>query len=164
MISYLNDPIFTNARLYRDIATEALSASEAAFFQKSRPKDDGSPGRVIAFDPEHRSFKQSMIAIVFAGMYMEARLWLFGCNRLGAAKYKPVDQLPLEQRLAALGIDDKTLEVDLKNYREARRALVHEKSVPLSMDASPIRIAQAEAAKAVQLMYRIEAALTEREP
>jgi len=52
MSSYLNDPIFTNARLYRDIATEALAASEIAFAQKSRPKDDGSPGHVIAYDPE----------------------------------------------------------------------------------------------------------------
>lgn len=163
MSSFPNDPIFTNSRLYRDIATEALSASEAAFVEKSRPKDDGSPGHVIAYDPECRSFKQSMIAIVFAGMYMEARLWLFGCSLLGAAKYKPVDKQPLEQRLAALEIDDQTLEVDLKNYREARRSLVHEKSVPLSVDTSPARIAQAEAVKAVQLMYRIEQALTERE-
>jgi hypothetical protein len=163
MSSFPNDPIFTNSRLYRDIATEALSASEDAFVQKSRPKDDSSPGHVIAYDPEYRSFKQSMIAIVFAGMYMEARLWLFGCSLLGAAKYRQVDQQPLEQRLAALGIDDQTLEVDLKNYREVRRSLVDEKSVPLSVDTSPTRIAQAEAVKAVQLMYRIEQALTEKE-
>ena len=38
MSSFPNDSIFTNSRLYRDIATEALSASEAAFVQKSRPQ------------------------------------------------------------------------------------------------------------------------------
>lgn len=103
-----------------------------------------------------------MIAIVFAGMYIEAKLWLFGCSLLGTSKYKPIDKQLLEQRVAALGIADQMLQADLKAYREARNALVHEKPVPLSMDKSPIRIAQTEAAKAVQLMYRVEKALAKR--
>lgn len=50
-----------------------------------------------------------------------------------------------------------------KNYREVRKELVHEKPVPLSMDKSPICVAQEEAARAVRLMHRIiDEALAER--
>jgi hypothetical protein len=148
--------------LYRDVAMEALVASEAEVDKHRRPREDGSPGHVITYDPGHTSFKQSMIAIVFAGMYMESQLWLFGCNLLGATEYKPIDKLPLDQRVSALGITDTELQADLKHYREVRKELVHEKPVPLSTDRSPIRVAQEQAAKAVGLMHRIDEALAER--
>ena len=141
---------------------EAFVASAAEVDKRRRPRDDGSPGHVITYDPVHTSFKQSMIAIVFAGMYMESQLWLFGCNVLGATEYKRIDKLPLDQRVSKLGITDTALQADLKNYREVRKELVHEKPVPLSMDRSPIRVAQEEAAKAVQLMHRLDEALAER--
>lgn len=154
-------PIFSNSRIYRDIAVEALSASESAFSEGSRPKDDGSSGRVLVYDPEHRSFKQSMIAVVFAGMYIEARLWLHGSSRLGIAKYRSIDRQPLEDRLLALGVSDALLWDDLKDYRESRKSLVHEKPVPLSMDISPTRVAQTEAVKAVALMGRVDRAIAD---
>ena len=102
-----------------------------------------------------------MIAIVFAGMYIEARLWLHGCSRLDMAKYRAIDKHPLEERLPALGLSDAMLRDDLKKYRESRKSLVHEKPVPLSMEASPTRVAQTEAAKAVALMERVDRALAD---
>ncbi len=162
MSSFPDDPIFSNSRVYHDIAVEALTASESASTAGSRPKGDGSPGRVLAYDPERRSFKQSMIAIVFAGMYIEAQLWLHGCGRLGIAKYRSIDKQPLEERLPVLGVSNQTLRDDLKKYRESRKSLVHEKPVPISMDESPTRIAQTEAAKAVALMERVDRALADR--
>jgi len=161
MTNFPADPIFSDSRIYRDIAVEALSASESAFSAGSRPKEDGSSGRVLAYDPEHRSFKQSMIAIVFAGLYIEARLWLHGCSRLGIAKYRSIDRRPLEDRLPALGVSDAMLRDDLKEYRESRKSLVHEKPVPLSMETSPTRVAQTEAAKAMALMDRVDRALAD---
>ena len=92
----------------------------------------------------------------------DARLWLSGCSLMGAPKYKPIDKQPLEERLPALGVFDRALHADLADFRQARKSLVHEKPVPLSMDTSPTRTAQAEAAKAVALMYRVEEALEER--
>lgn len=156
------DPIFTNSQLYRDIAKESLLATTTEANKRRRLKTDGSSGHIITYDPEHRSFKQSMIAIVFAGMYIEAQLWLSGCNILGRTKYKLIDKQPLEQRVVALGIIDKSLLADLKAYREMRKALVHEKPIPASMETSPTWIAQTEAVKAIQLMDRLEKALAER--
>jgi hypothetical protein len=94
-------------------------------------------------------------------MYIEARLWLHGCSRLGIAKYRSIDRQPLEDRLPALGVSDTMLRDDLKEYRESRKSLVHEKPVPLSMETSPTRVAQTEAAKAMALMDRVDRALAE---
>ncbi len=154
-----NDPIFTNSSVYHAIAVQAMAASESAFRENSRPKADGSPGYVMTLDPERRSFKQSMIAIVFSGMYIEAQLWLHGCRLLGVDKYGKIDKQPLEMRLQPLGISDQKLQDDLKAFRESRKALVHEKPVPFSTDTSPIRTAQTEAAKAVALMELVDNAL-----
>jgi hypothetical protein len=156
-----DDPILTNADVYREIAVESLRSAEFALDAHKRRKENGSPGFVLSYDPARTSFKHSMIAIVFAGMCIEARLWLYGSQRLGVAEYTPIDRLPLEQRLAALGIVDEALEADVKTFRLARKDLVHEKAVPLSLDQSPARIVQKEAATAVNLIFRVERALAE---
>ena len=153
------DPIFTNVAAYREIAAEALRESEAFFEAHRRPKGDGSGGHILSVDPDRQSFKQSLIAIAFTGMFIEAALWLYGCRKLGIDKYRPVDGKPLEKRLRDLGIDDKDLETKLKDYRETRKDLVHEKAVPLSLDRTPVRHAQKEAKKSVELMLQVETLL-----
>lgn len=153
------DPIITNAYVFRDIAAESLQASEALTEAHRRPKEDGTPGYILSSDAGRRSFKLSLIAIVFAGMFIEASLWLYGSEKLGADQYKPIDRRELEKRLRALGIEDADLEAKLRAYREVRRELVHEKALPFSSDPTPIRVAQKEARKAVELMFRVESAL-----
>ena len=150
-----DDPIFSNARVYEQIAVEALDRAQSSLAAHRQPKEDGSEGYVLTGDPTRASFKDSMIAMVFAGMTMEARLWLHGCDRLGDAQYKPIDAKALELRLVPLGIHDVGLADDMKAFRLARKALVHEKALPLSRDRSPILVAQDEAAKAVVLMMRL---------
>ena len=153
--------IVTNSRVYRQIAEEALQSAIAEMSTHRSPRDDGQPRQVIRYDPEQRSFKQSMVAVVFAGMYIESRLWIVGCQLLGRDAYRRLDQKAIEERLRPLGIDDASLIADCKAYRESRKDLVHEKAVPIHEDRSPLRVAQDEAKMAVQLMIRVDEALKE---
>lgn len=153
------DPMFTNIVAYREIAAESLRESEAFFEANRRPRDDGSGGHVLTVDPDRQSLKHSFIAIAFAGMYIEAALWLYGSKKLGVKEYTPIDFGKLEKRVAPLGINDKDLEAKLKDYREMRKELVHEKAVPFSQDTTPTRYAQKEAKKSVELMLQVETLL-----
>ena len=159
MTSLPADPTFTNFGLYREIALEALEMSQRELDAHRRPRDEGSGGHIMSFDPHSASFKQAMVAIVFAGMFMEALLWIQGTRKLGVDAYRPVDKKALEERAQALGITDADLIADLKAYREVRKELVHEKAVPFSQDKSPTRVAQVEARKAADVMERLAAAL-----
>jgi hypothetical protein len=153
------DPTFTNIGLYREIALEALEISRGQLEERRRPRGSGSGGHVKTFDPHSRSFKQAMVCIVFAGMFMEGLLWLRGSRKLGVDAYRPIDKKALEERAQAVGITDEELLAELGSYRQVRKELVHEKAVPFSQDKSPLRVAQVEAKKAVDLMERLEAAL-----
>ena len=145
--------------MYREIAAESLRESEEFFEAHRRPRDDGSGGHVITVDPDRQSLKHSFIAIAFAGMYIEAALWLYGSRKLGVDKYRPIDRLELEKRLPPLGVNDKDLEAKLKDYRETRKDMVHEKAVPFSQVTTPTRYGQKEAKKSVELMLRVETLL-----
>ena len=66
--------VVTNVSTYRAIATEAFEAMRGLVESGRWPKEDGSPGWILKFDPDQKSFKQAMIAIVFTGMWLEALL------------------------------------------------------------------------------------------
>src|SRR5689334_9733852 len=82
--------ILTNIDVYRAIALEALQRAEESGAAHRRPMPDGHAGSILTPDPTRTSFKQSMIAIVFAGMYLEALLHIIGTKRLGRATYKKI--------------------------------------------------------------------------
>ena len=149
----------SHAAIFRQLAEESLAAAEAEHSLRIDELEGERSGVVIRFDPEWRSFKHAIVAIVFAGMYIESRLWVVGCHRLGADQYRRVDRQPLEERIKALGITDERLVMDCRRYREARKGLVHEKPLPVELDRSPLRIAQDEASFAVTLMSRVDSEL-----
>ena len=149
--------MITNVRIYRQIAleSEVISAEEVRTRRRPIP---GQPGRSeLIPDPDRRGFKHAMIAIVFAGMYIEAALHLVALERLPEDELKRTDHLRLEKRVEALGVSDPNLLVACKEYREARRSLVHEKAGSLP-DSQQMRVAQDEARAAVELVHRIDAA------
>jgi hypothetical protein len=121
------------------------------------PKRDGKPGYILAFDPERKSFKQSLIAIAFAGMYLEALLGIFGNARLGKTLYKKIDrQTTYEEKLRMLGVFDPNVLASCKRFREARNDLMHEKAVGLNgLKPVDIRIAQEEAVLGVEFVKSI---------
>jgi hypothetical protein len=162
--------VLTNSQLYRDIAIESWRQSQVALDAHRQPKSEGSGGYVSRRDPTFASFKQAMIAIVFAGMYLEARLWVVGSARVGTVAYKTTDKKALEERVTHLGITDSALIADLKEYREARKDLVHEKTPHFVgaeedgflVSTQPVSIVAAQdlARRAVDLKCRVDDALS----
>jgi hypothetical protein len=67
-------PLFSNIEFYEAIAKEALATVHELDAKERHPKPDESSGHVITWDPERRSFKNSLIAIAFASMWLEALL------------------------------------------------------------------------------------------
>jgi hypothetical protein len=152
--------LLTNAHVYRAIAEEALAEAVRLDAGGKRPKPDGSPGFVIQFDPERKSFKQSLIAIAFSGIYLEALLFVHGTFRMGADWEKKFDRKLYEEKLAALGITDTELLASAKRLREVRNDLVHEKARPLDNAAlSNNYWAQAEASTSLAFIKAIAALL-----
>jgi hypothetical protein len=62
--------MITNVDIYFTIAAEAQAEAERLENVARRPNPDG--GFIITYDPERNSFKNSLIAITFAGIYLEA--------------------------------------------------------------------------------------------
>src|SRR5690348_5622017 len=102
--------MISNVEIYLSVAEEALAESQRLAAEARSPRPDGENGHVIAWDPERKSFKQSLIAIAFSGMYLEAMLYLVGVSRLGKTHYlDQVDKRKYEFKLSALGITDVAL-------------------------------------------------------
>jgi hypothetical protein len=150
--------VMTNVRVYLAIAEDAAAESKRLLEEGRTPKPDGQPGYVVTHDPERRSFKQSFIAIAFAGMYLEALLALVGRERLGPELYKKVDRAhtTYEEKLRLLGVSDPDILAGCKRFREARNDLMHEKPVDLeSLDRGEWRTAQDEASFGIETVRAI---------
>lgn len=148
--------IFTNVSTYRAIAIEAFETMRDLVVSGRRPKEDGSPGWILQFDPNQKCFKQAMIAIVFTGMWLEALLHLLIVRDHGEEKFREVDYKPYEEKLRLIGIDDKSILESAARFRVARKALVHEKA---HFDTGETQTAQDEARNAYQLLLAIDTAL-----
>jgi len=67
---------YTNVSIYEKIVYESFSDMNSILEEGRTPKEDGRDGYIIKYDPSQRSFKQSMIVVVFAGMWLEAKFHL----------------------------------------------------------------------------------------
>ncbi len=144
--------MFTNLNVYLAIAEEAHEEACRLYAAGRRRKPDGSPGHIVTYDPSQSSFKHSLIAIIFAGTYLEALLYLEGNARLGKAAYGKIDRKTYEAKLEALGVKDKTLLSECEAFRTIRNDLVHEKA----HEPSLIRAAQDEAMLALSLIRKVK--------
>lgn len=143
----------SNLHIYLAIAKDSLAESDRIRAMQTRPKPNGEKGSIITYDPEHKSFKHSLVAIVFAGIYLEALLYIKGVKRLGKTAYDKIDRKIYEDKLMALGITDPQLLALCKRFRIARKELVHEKAFQQS--ESKLWGAQDEARKAINLIDRL---------
>ena len=141
----------SNLHIYLAIAKDSLAKSDRTGAAQTRPKPNGEKGSIITYDPKHRSFKYSLVAIAFAGIYLEALLYIKGVKRLGKAAYDKIDRKIYEDKLKALGITDPELLALCKRFRIARKELVHEKA----FQQSELWGAQVEARKAINLIDRV---------
>lgn len=146
----------TNAAVYQAIADEAYQQMVHSIETGRRPKEDGSPGWIVTYDPSQTSFKQAMICIVFTGMWLEAKMHLRIVKAHGKDRFKEVDFKSYEEKLKLLGITDEVLLHSVSEFRESRRTLVHEKA---HFDDGQVRWAQKEAEKAHGLLVALAALL-----
>jgi hypothetical protein len=147
--------MLSNANVYLAIAEDALAESKRLDEAARIPKRDGQPGFTLTYDPGQTSFKQSLIAIVFAVVYLEAVLYMVGVHQLGKDEYMKL-KWKNGEKLRALGITDAETLATCQRIREARNDLVHEKAIePLAIDGIAFRTAQREAEIAVSFVKSI---------
>jgi hypothetical protein len=143
----------SNASVYRSIAEEANAEAQRLWGEARTPKPDGSTGYVIAYDPTRRSFKQSLVAIAFSGIYIEALLYLKGTEVMGNTWKNKWDESTYEEKFKALGITDTSFLALAERLRRSRRDLAHEKAVPVEkLQAGERRWAHEEAEFAVNFI------------
>lgn len=147
--------IITNVFVYKSIAEDAyIQAVETE--KKSRTTRLDNSGYVLRYDPEHTSFKSSIITVVFAGMWLEALTHLLIVRGHGEKKYREYDRKSYEDKLRLLGVEDEELLLLVGQLRATRRELIHEKA---HFDIRTIKIAQKEAELAIKVIRKIEAEL-----
>lgn len=144
--------VFTNIAIYKAIADEAHQAVVQLMEAGRRPKPDGSPGWIIIYDPNQTSFKQSMVSIVFTGMWLEALMHLLIVKKYGKDKFKEYDRRSYEEKLQLLGCRNKELLHRVSRFRNIRKLLVHEKA---HFDEGEIKRAQDEAKNAHEMRVAI---------
>jgi len=146
----------SNALIYKLISEEAYGKMVEASKKGRRPKYDGTEGFILTFDPSHTSFKQSMIVVVFTGMWLEAVLHQLIVSNHGEKTFKKYDFKPYRDKLILLGVTDEALLNDVVDFKATRKEIVHEKAY---FDSGEIRIAQTEAELAHSIMERISSEL-----
>ena len=137
----------TNLHIFLSIAKEAQANAETLLRSRQRPKSGDTSGFIISPDPTQGSFKDSLVAIVFAGVYLEALLHIEGTKTLGT-KYD--DFWKYETKLKKLGASSDLIEAG-RQFREVRNAVIHEKS----SERSELRIAQNEARQAITFVEQV---------
>jgi len=144
--------VITNISIYKAIAEEAYQNMVEMMNAGRRPKPDGSTGWIITFDPKQTSFKQSMISIVFTGIWLEALMHLLIVRKFGKNKFKEYDFKSYEDKLQLLGCSDQELLERVSRFRNTRKSLVHEKA---HFDDGEIKRAQVEAENANTMLIAI---------
>jgi hypothetical protein len=119
--------LMTNANVYLAIAEDAQAESERLAKLARRPKPDGEPGVIVTYDPDQKSFKSSLITIVFSTMHLEALLYIIGTKKFGSVKYnKEHDRKCLEDKLPLF---DLTANVFYAAQDEAKHAIALVKTI-----------------------------------
>ncbi len=149
----MNQFALSNVATYKAIALDAHKEMHERINSGRRLKDDGSPGWIITFDAERRSFKKAMIAIVFTGMWLEALLHLLIVRDHGIEKFKEFDFKSYADKMRLLGCSDQRFLDAAEKFRQCRKELVHEKA---HFDTSEIKTAQDEADNAHQLLLAVD--------
>ena len=155
-------PTISNLDVYLAIATEALVRSQELDAAQTRPMPDGQPGQIITCDPSRGSFKNSLTAIVFAGVYLDALLYVARRNQRSIPA-KKLDRPTKKGRgryevgLAHLGITDPELVEGCRRLNEVRDGIVHERALELGPDlgGEKMHSAQREAEHALMIVRRV---------
>ena len=150
-----NSFIHTNVRVFYKIAQEAYVMMSEDINSRRRKKPGNEPGYIITYDPNQTSFKNAFIVIVFSGVFLESILHLLIVKQKGIKAFEENDRkLNYESKFKLLGCDDESIMDLCKNFRAARREVVHEKA---HLDSESFRNAQKEAKSAIELVNKVVA-------
>ena len=146
--------VHTNVSVFYKIVQESYRAMNRDLNSSRRPKPNGRPGYINTFDPEQKSFKHALIAVVFCGVFLESLFHLLIVRRHGVEVFKKYDHKPYEEKLGLLGCSDQSIVNLCKKYRRARREAVHEKAY---LNKNYFPVAQKEAKSAIALIDKVVA-------
>src|SRR4030042_6066014 len=145
--------IHTNAKVFYKIAQEAYIEMKEAYNSNRKPISGDSPGWIITYDPNQKSFKKALITIVFCGICLEAILHQLIVEFKGIEFYtKKVDSEIYENKLNLLGCNDMSIIERCKHLRRARKDIIHEKA---HLKDDGILFAQTEAQKSIEILNSI---------
>lgn len=156
----MGDIIITNVAVYREVVEESYASMQETMLKQCRPKANGEPGLIKTYDPSRKSFKQAMICIVFAGMWVEAELHIQLGWRRGKDVAKETDRKTWEEKLRSLGVCDEDLLEKVCEFRKSREDLVHEKAF---FTQNYFSAAQDRAELAHRVVCLVEAVFTTRD-
>jgi len=110
------------ANTYLAIAQDALAEATFQFDRNVRMTSRGR--RIISTDPAHRSFKASLVTIVFVGMYVDSLLYAEGRARFGRSDK---DDDTYERKLRRMKAPPELVEA-AKQFRKVRNKVVPRKA------------------------------------
>lgn len=137
----------TNVNVFKRIADEAYEEMTRAMNAGRRPKEDGT-GFLLTYDPHQKSFKQSLISIVFSTMWLEALLHLMIVQMYGIEVFKEYDHKSYEEKLGKLGYFNEDIIQSISTLRKVRRTLLHEKA---HIEDNDVKTAQGVAENAAKI-------------
>ena len=144
--------VISNVRYFYEIANEAFDKMNDDMGKNIKLKPNGNEGFIKTYDPQHKSFKNALITIVFAGVYLESLMHLLIVEKNDIVTYEKYDRKVYEGKLKLLGCNDSEILELCSKYRASRKEIVHEKA---HLDNGKIKMAQAEAIIAMSLVNKI---------
>jgi hypothetical protein len=161
--------VISNLNTYLAIATDALTKAQELEAAQTRPMPDGHAGKIMMWDPSRASFKHSLIAIVFAGVYLDALLYIADRKQPGQKSGAKAAKLRRKERgsnrylvgLAKIGITDPEIVAACQRLNEVRDGIVHERALEIGPDSvgEKLHVAQREAEHALATVNRVSQAL-----
>lgn len=140
---------YSNVSIYKEIVYEAFSEMLSIKEKNRTPKEDGSDGYIIKYDPNQNSFKQSMVVVVFAGMWLEAFFHHEIINKQSKNQFNKHNKKSYREKLELIGITESSILDKANAFQKTRNELIHEKAF---LDKGEIKLAQNEAEQAHEII------------
>ena len=111
-----------NSRTFREIAEESYREMKKEMAERIN-------GNCIRFVPGRKSFKHACITIVFTAAWIESLTYQYIMAIHGNEEFQKHDRERMDERLNFLGIKDESLLCKVKELREDRIEILHEKAL-----------------------------------
>lgn len=125
MQSFISTQVFSNIKIFYEIAKDSFSDSEKFLSEHRKPKENG--GYILSFDPEKKSLKSSLISISFSGAYIDLHINIAYILTHGKSPNHKWETRIYEEKLKDLGVTNLELFNNCTEFRKIRNSVLHEK-------------------------------------